>query len=61
MAKKLTIDLSREQMKMVCEIATALEPTTSGDEQIRWRAIARRAQEALDFDGERLKATGSDP
>lgn len=60
MAKKLALTLSREQMRMLYAVAVASIPTATGDEQIRWRTIARRAQEALDFGDDKAKPAESE-
>lgn len=53
MARKLYIDLSVEQMRTLNEAARRLSEETSGEESVRWRAIARESSRALDSNAAR--------
>lgn len=49
MARKLTIDLSVEQMQVLRDTAERRSTETTGNEQVRWQAIARESARALAY------------
>lgn len=60
MAKKLTLDLSVEQMRTLNDAAVRLAATTAGEERLRWQAIARESSRTLAYvTAERGKPSGA--
>ena len=58
MATKLVIDLTVEQMRVLHATALRQCEAATGDERVRWGAIARESGRALAFATER-KANGT--
>lgn len=55
MARKLALDLTIEQTRMLHEVAQRRAVLATGDQRVRWQAIEREAARALAFEDARKK------